>query len=60
MKTLGYIILWAVILGFFILKAPDGAVANFVYDSGRAIKATATTLFEGVTNGDQESRQAVH
>lgn len=52
MKVVVQILIVAIILGFLILRDPSGGVAHFVYDSGRALKATATAFFDGVKNGN--------
>ena len=51
MRAILGILFWAAFLGFLILRDPNGGLANFVYNSGRAVTTTATLFFEGVRDG---------
>lgn len=51
MRAVLGILFWAALVGFLILKDPNGGLANFVYNSGRAVTTTVTLFIEGVSDG---------
>ena len=51
MRTVVGILIWAALIGFLILRDPNGGVAQFVYNSGRAVTTTAGLFIEGIRDG---------